>query len=38
MATEGHGHGRGEDHNREINPEMDLELKEIRERMETASI
>jgi hypothetical protein len=38
MATEGHGHGRREDYKKKCNPEMDLELNEIRERMEQLAL
>jgi hypothetical protein len=38
MATEGHGHGRREDRKKKRNPEMDLELSEIRERMEQLTL
>jgi hypothetical protein len=38
MTTEGHGRGRREDHKKKINPEMDLELKEIRSRMEQLAL
>jgi hypothetical protein len=38
MATEGHEHGRREGHKKKCNPEMDLELNEIRERMEQLAL
>jgi hypothetical protein len=38
MATEGHEHGRREGHKKKCNPEMDLELNEIRERMEQLTL
>jgi hypothetical protein len=38
MATEGHGHGGREDHKQKKNPEMDLELAEIRARMEELAL
>jgi hypothetical protein len=38
MATKGHGHGHREDRKQKKNPEMDLELTEIRERMEEISL
>ena len=34
MATEFHEHGRRQDHKQKFNPNMDMELNEIRERME----
>ena len=38
MATEGHGHGHREDRKLQKNPEMDLELTEIRARMEDIAL
>jgi hypothetical protein len=38
MATEGHECGRREDYKKKCNPEMDLELNEIRERMEQLAL
>jgi hypothetical protein len=38
MATEGHGHGHREDCKQKKNPKMDLELAEIRARMEELAL
>jgi hypothetical protein len=38
MATEGHEHGQREGHKRKRKPDMDLELIEIRERMEQLTL
>jgi hypothetical protein len=38
MATKGHGRGHWEDHKHKRNPEMDMELAEIRERMEEIAL
>jgi hypothetical protein len=38
MATEGHGCGHREDHNKKKNLEMDLELAEVRERIEQLAL
>jgi hypothetical protein len=38
MATKGHGHCHWEDRKQKRNPEMDLELAEIRVRMEDLSL
>jgi hypothetical protein len=38
MATEGHERGQREGYKKKINPEMDLELNEIRARMEQLAL
>jgi hypothetical protein len=38
MATEGHERGQREGRKKKCNPEMDLELNEIRERMERLAL
>jgi regulator of replication initiation timing len=38
MATEGHEHGQREGHKKKWNPKMDMELNEIRERMEQLTL
>ena len=38
MATEGHEHGIRENRKKKRNPEMDLDLNEIRERLEQLAL